>query len=90
MNVRLYKSLSEITIEEWDQYHNGEFAFEYGFLSAMEKSKAEDTEFRYLLISETGLPKAAAILSSFQLHLDLLSGEPLIFRIIKQFFPKSI
>lgn len=88
MQLRIAKNIEELNPDYWDRHHDGSFYFKHSFLKVLSESEVEDADYRYLSFSIQGRPAGVAVLSKFNLHLDLLSGEPLPVRLIKKLRPQ--
>ncbi len=90
MQLEVFKNIDEISYEKWDAHHNGSFYFRHSFLKTLADSKTEDARFRYLLFSQKEQAVGLAVLSLFQLHLDLLAGRPRWLSFLKKWLPNLL
>jgi hypothetical protein len=87
MIINTYSSTAEFNSAQWDSFHNGDFYFGYEFIKVVEQAAVSGSEFRFITFTDGGQPKGAVVLSKFQLHLDLLSGNPFPLPLIKKVMP---
>ncbi len=87
MLLKAFGHINQVPAAEWDRHHDGSFYFRHAFLKILQDTEVEQAQYRFLLFSNKGKPAGLAILSSFSIHLDLLSGEPWPLRMIKKVRP---
>jgi predicted N-acyltransferase len=73
LSLRTYNSINEIDKQFWNNLSNDVFN-SWDFILSLEKARVEDSQMKYLIFSNNNDPVGIAVLSSFFVSLDLLSG----------------
>ena len=88
LTVKKYKSIHEIDAQHWDSILNpGDIFHTHNFISIVEDSKVENADFFYLLFYKSEKLAATAVLSAFNISLDLFISNGRLIKKIKKHFP---
>ena len=90
VEIRRFRSTGEFNQADWDRFHSGDFYFGYEFLKVVEASSVNNSRCYYLTFQHGGMPVGSAVISCFDLNLDLLSGNPPFIRFVKKITPASL
>jgi hypothetical protein len=75
LEVRRFLSIRDIDESLWNSLcPNQGFFCRYRFIRTVEDARIGDSQFWYLIFSECETPVAGAVLSTFEMSLDLLAG----------------
>lgn len=75
VDVRIFDSIDRLDKEEWDFINKQAGLFHsYRFVRSVERARVMDAQFWYLIFYNHGLPVGSAVLSAFEISLDLLMG----------------
>ncbi len=79
--VRVYSRILDLPDLDWENCVRGHFYSSIPFLHTLALAEVEYAHYRYLLFYEQDRAVGAAVLSRFDLNLDLLAGIPWLTRI---------
>lgn len=89
LTIRKYSSIHAVDPEQWDSILSCEDIFHtYRFISLVEDSRVEQSEFYYLLFYEEGRLVATTALTVFDINLGLFISSSRLVRQMERVFPK--
>lgn len=91
--VRSFNSIREIDERLWNSINRNQDIFHsYEFLCSVEESKIEDSRFWYIIAYFKGKPIGSAVLSSFNVLLDLFTNKNIqkIVNLLRKKFPNLL
>lgn len=89
MHVLSFTRVEDIPGASWDTIAPDDFFFQRSFLRVMQDSRVEQARYRYVMLLEDEAPVGLAVLSAFNLKLDLLANDPWISR-VRQILPSLL
>ena len=93
IHVKCFRSISEIGEHLWDNVHQQQdFFHSYKFLLCIEKSRIENCQLWYLLFYRGEKVIGSAVLSLFEIRLDLFAGKTLqkVSYVFREVFPNFL
>lgn len=88
LQVKKYDSILKINSLHWDSLLNNEDVFHsYGFIRIVEESKVENARFHYLMYYDNELLVSTAVLTAFDISLDVFIGKTWLVRKLKRLIP---
>ncbi len=89
MKLFVHNDINDIDTKTWNGLISKDHLFhQHHFLSLLNESKVEEAVMQFLTIRENDIIVATAVLSSFEINLDLFIGDNGIINTIKHIFPK--
>lgn len=88
MKTEIYDDIELIEQDEWDAMNlAGELFHSHSFLKALQKARVEDSDMYYLVIEDNGRVVGTAVLSVFNINLDLFIDVKFLIKLIKKINP---
>jgi len=88
MELFVHNDINDIDAETWNALISKDNIFhQHHFLSLLNESKVEDAVMKFLTIRKDDTIIATAVLSLFEINLDLFIGDSGIIHVIKRTFP---